>query len=259
MAGIVPTLSEVISTGIESVLDEVFVARPGKVTAYDPLTNTVVVKPAVKHAVFSLSTGERTFVDMPEIPFVPVVFPRAGDVVLRLPVKVGDSVLLVFCDVGLAEWRENGDVSESTDARRHSVGWPVAILGLFPDVNPPSPLDGPDIAAGGAIFGVDGGNEQMLIGGTMPGIRFGKLAISPIALAIPTNAGISGAIAAVNALTAAVTTLITAYNGHTHAVATTGTAVAQAGTAAAVASPVAAAPAGPSTPASVASLLVKSL
>lgn len=138
-----------------------YVARPGKVTAYDPLTNTAVVQPMIKHALYK-GDGERVYEELPEIPFVPVLFPRASGYAITLPVATGDYVLLVFCDVSLAEWREGGDVSEPVDARRHSIGWPVAVPGFFPDVAPlsPNPLD---VAArlAGMCMGADGGEDQV--------------------------------------------------------------------------------------------------
>lgn len=162
MAGAPISLAEVVRLGVESRLDDVFVARPAKVTAYDVVTNTVVAKPMVKRSLYSLSDRERSYEDLPEIPFVPVLWPRAGSMVLTLPLAVGDPVLLLFCDVSLAEWRESGELSEPADARRHSIGWPVALPGLFPDVSPMSSA-GPDVAARttAAVFGEHGGTARI--------------------------------------------------------------------------------------------------
>lgn len=241
-----------------STLSEMHTCLPGKVTAYDPVTNTAVVKPGVKLSLFA-SDGSRHFEDPIEIPFVPVIFPRAGGMVLRLPVDVGDPVLLVFAESSLAEWRESGEVSEPADARRFSLGWPVAILGFYPDVDPPSPIDAVAVAGGAAIFGQDGGKQVRVSSTGVEISQAGAPAVSPVALAIPTDAGIAGAIAAVNALSSIVSSLLTAYNGHTHAVATTGTAAAQAGTAAATTSTISSVPATAPAAATTASLLTKSL
>jgi len=241
--------------GIDTAMGELFKATPGIVSAYDPVTNTAFVRPAVKRAGYSTSTDERSYREVGEIPFVPVLFPRAGGFVLRTPVSAGDSVLLVFCDESLAEWRESGGVSEPEDARRHSVGWPVAIPGFFPDSKPPSPLDGA-AAALQAIFGQDGG-KQVRVGPT--GIEFapaGVTPISPVALAVPTDAALATIIPAINAIIASLNALITKYNGHTHLYAPgPGTPIATATTTDSATS----AAAGPALPATTASLLVRSM
>lgn len=254
-----PSLAEFVQLGIDAALANLFKAGPGIVMSYDPLTNTANVRPATLHAVYSTTTDKRSYLEIGGIPNVPIIFPRAGGKVARLPVNVGDTVLLVYCDTSLAEWRASGEVSRPQDARRHSIGWPVAIPGFFPDSKPSPALDSAEVAAGGAIFGEEDGTAKMIVGGTMPGVRFGQLAVSPVALSVPTDAALAGCMSAIAALTSSVSALIAAFNAHTHAVATTGTAAAQAGTAAAVSSPVASAPAAPGAPATTASTLVKSL
>lgn len=209
------TLSEAVRTGISAATEEMFVARPGKVVSYNPATNTATVKPMVKRALYGLDEEERSFEDLPELPNVPVIFPRAGEYVLTLPVSAGDTVLLVFADVSMAEWRSSGELSEPVDARRHSIGWPVAIPGFFPDVTPmsPSPLD---VAArtGGAVLGQDGGASRIEISPT--GIKLGANAIDFVALATPTQAGLAACMAAANAAIAGMAALIATFNSHTH-------------------------------------------
>lgn len=224
MPGTPVSLAETIQTGIEASISELNVARPGKVTAYDPITNTAVVKPMVKNAIYSVEDDERSYEELPEIPFVPVIWPRAGSYVVTMPLSVGDTVLLVFCDASMAEWLETGTLGEPRDARRHSIGWPVAFPGLCPEVDPlsPSPLDLAARAAG-MIVGEHGGVGRIEITPTM--IKIGSTAIDFVALSTPTNAAIAACMAAANAAIAAVTSVITAVNAHTHAVtgaATTG-------------------------------------
>jgi len=187
VAGIPVSLAELVRTATRVERDDVFVARAGKVTAYDELTNTAVVKPMVKHALFK-SSGERVFDELPEIPFVPVMFPRAGNFVLTMPVPVGTPVTLLFLDVSHAEWVETGDVSEPVDAQRHGLGWPVAILGMFPD-NDRMSADPVDVAArtGGMVIGEHDGTARIEIvkadGPTPHVIKIGKDATDFVALA----------------------------------------------------------------------------
>lgn len=260
MAGLPASLVDVVRAGIDARLEDVFTALPATVTVYDPVTNTAFVKLAVKHGM-STDDGDRVFEEYPEIPFVPVLFPRAGGFVMRTPIEEGDGVLLVFSRASMAEWRSNGQVGEPQDARLFSFGWPVAIPGLFPDDDPMNALDSAQVAAGAMIVGEDGG-AQMRFGGTVPGVKFapaGVEPVSPIALSVPTDAALSTVTTAHNALVASFNAFVAKYNGHTHPVpgVTTGTG-ATTSSAPGSGDQASAAAAGPSTPATTASTLVKS-
>jgi hypothetical protein len=224
VAGLVPSLAEPILAGVGAAVDDIHVARAGKVTAYDALTNTAFVKPMVKRAVFGVDADDRSYEELPEIPFVPVLWPRAGAYVVTMPLAVGDTVLLVFCDVSHAEWRVDGGESEPADARRHSVGWPVAVPGLYPD-NQPLSSAALDVAAriAGAIIGEHGGNNRVEF--TSTGIKIGADAIDFVALATPTQAGIAAAMAAANAGISAAVSMISTFNSHTHSGVTAGAGV----------------------------------
>ncbi len=210
-----PDDAELVQLGIASFSRSLFKAGPGIVRTYDPVTNTAFVQPAVKHASYSATDGARAYKDLPEIPFVPVIFPRAGGFVVRSPVLPGDTVLLVYCDSSHAEWRTSDGVSEPEDARRHSIGYPVAIPGFFPDSKPPSATDAIH-AVLQMIVGQDGG-KQVRIGDT--GIEFapsGVTPISPVALAPAVIAFATALKTAIDAQAAAATaTTVTPVTGAT--------------------------------------------
>lgn len=189
MAGEDASLAEVILAGIETALGEVHKALPGKVTAYDPVTNTAIVKPQIKKPL-TAADGGVAYEDIPEIPFVPVLWPRTAGYAITFPLAVGDCVLLIFCDTSLAEWRESGDVAEPLDARRHSVGWPVAIPGFFPDATALSSApDALAARAAGMVIGEDGGSSRIEI--TPTAIKLGKDAAEFVALASKVDAFIN--------------------------------------------------------------------
>jgi Phage protein Gp138 N-terminal domain len=217
MAGPYVSAGQAIRAGINVALDELHTAMPAKVTAYDPITHTVVVQPALKQSIV-VGSSKRTFVALPEIPFVPVVFPRSGGMVMRFPIEPGDWVWLMFSEGSMAEWKRRGSVSEPQDARRHSIGWPVAIPGAYPNVEPLSPLDAAAVTNGQAVFGQDGG-KQMRVGPT--GIELapaGVTPVSPVALSDPTDDALETLTDALNATIASLNALIGKYNAHTHAV-----------------------------------------
>jgi hypothetical protein len=206
--GLPISMPEVLDASARTLQARIHTHLPGKVVSYDPVTNTANVQPMVKGALFDRE-GERSFEELPTIPSVPVLWPRAGGFVVRLPLEAGDGVLLCFSEASLAEWRTTGQLSEPTDARRHSLGHAFAIPGAFPDVDVLSPLDAVEILAGGAIIGTDGSaTDQIIIGGTVPGVRIGKLAVSPVALATPLLAYVSAAAAAATAIQAALAAIV---------------------------------------------------
>ena len=199
------SLPEVLRKTTRGALNEVHTALPGKVTAYDATNNVADVELQVSLAVFDDDDG-RTYEDPPILPKVPVVWPRAGGYVVTLPLAAGDGVLVLFSEASLAEWRMSGQKSKPTDARRHSLGYPVCIPGLFPDV---SALAAGDVATrqAGVLIGKDGGAEQITIA---PGvIAAGKLSAG--ALPLPTMADFAtlyGAMSTLATALAAATTIV---------------------------------------------------
>lgn len=238
------TLGEFAETIQRETLAKMHAGIPARVVKYDPVKNTVDAQIVVKNALFDRD-GEREYEEYPTIPSVPVLWPRAGGKIIRLPLEADDFVWLAFSDAALGEWRTTGQLSEPKDARRHSIGYAFATPGAFPDAQPLSPADAAEVAAGAMIIGEDGSStDQIIIGGTAPGIRFGKTATSAIALAVKADA-------AVTALRGEIADLRDWAKTHAHPGVTTGP-----GTSSAPASPP---PNAPTAPASTASTLVKSL
>ena len=146
MAGAPVSLAEVVRGATRAEREDIFVARAGRIAKYYPETNTADIRPMVKHALYRVGGLGRVYDELPMLPSVPVMFPRAGDFVITMPVNEGDPVLLVFRDVSHAEWEADGELSEPVDAQRHALGWPVAFLGLYPETMPMS-TETADLAA----------------------------------------------------------------------------------------------------------------
>lgn len=245
--GVPTSLTELLDAAIRAHMARVHVSIPAKVVKADLAANTVDVEIAVEAAYFDRE-GEREYEARPNIPSVPIVWPRAGGKILTLPIAAGDYVLLVFSEQSLAEWRLTGQRSRPQDARRHSIGYPFAIPGASPDVDVLNPLDVAHLLAGQGIFGVAGG-KQVRAGST--GIEIapaGVTPVSPIALATPlltfvsliaaasaagaaSDASISAALTAIQAALAALVA-IPANAAAAAAVAASGTAVTAAATSA---------------------------
>lgn len=248
------SLAEVIEAAQRTAAAHMYTSLPAKVVSYNPATNTVDAEIQVKAPYFNLE-GEREFDELPIVPSVPVIWPRGGGFVVTVPLAPGDFVWLMFSTLSLAEWRTTGQVSEPTDARRHSIGYPYALPGAFPDVSPLSPVD-TLTRTSKMIVGEDGGQAQIVIDSNplLPSIKVGGNAIDLVALSTPTNAGLAACMAAANAAIAAAAGIIASLADHTHSGVQTGGGV--------TGSPifVAAPPAAPSagvTPPTVAATMVK--
>lgn len=158
------TLAEVMRTALESDRGEVHTCLPGRVEKYDVATQTADIRPMVKRAV--ADGDEVTYESLPVIPEVPVSFPRGGGFFISFPIAVGDSVLLVFSEASIAEWRTTGQESEPADLRKHSW-YPFAIPCIAPDADA---LD--DASATKLVIGKDGAVSQILVDGSS--VQIGK-------------------------------------------------------------------------------------
>ena len=175
--------ADVVRAGTRAMAAQMHTSIPAKVTLYDPVTNTLACEAVTNQPFFNVD-GTRDWEALPSLVGVPVLWPRFGGRVIRGMLLPGDHVLLVFSETSLAEWRATGQVSNPIDSRRHSVGYPFAIPGAFPDTDPLSPTDAIEVAAGALLIGTDGGDsEQIIIGGLIPGIRLGAGVTTPVAMA----------------------------------------------------------------------------
>src|SRR5690554_8187991 len=90
-------IHELVQKLIDQALDDVHTAMAARVEQFDPTTLRGEVVPLVKRKMEK--DGEP--VPLPPILDVPFWMPKAGPFVLRLPVRRGDVVLLVFSERAL--------------------------------------------------------------------------------------------------------------------------------------------------------------
>jgi hypothetical protein len=216
----VPTLAAVITDGVRAHLNELMTATVGKVTAYNPLFDTVDVLPMILRP-FS-QDGETVHEELPILPDIPIVWPRAGGYILHMPIAQGDTVLLVFSHDCTDGWRETGAQSAPGDLRRHSLSNAVAVPGVFPQTAPLS-ADPTQAASrlAGLVIGQEGTTNQIEVSDL--GIALGHLAVMPVALAPPVVsllAAVSVWVAAVQAALVAPSNVLPALVGATLAPAT---------------------------------------
>jgi len=103
--------------------------NPNTGLCFDPAKMTVAVQPTIKAYVLS-SKGVQTWVALPLLIDVPVVFPCAGGFALTLPIQPGDEVLVIFASRCMDAWWQNGGVGIQAELRMHDKSDGFAIPGV---------------------------------------------------------------------------------------------------------------------------------
>jgi hypothetical protein len=105
---------------------------PGKVVKYDRTTNRAEIQPQLKRKFVTQPQAQ----DLPVLSEVPVLQARGTDAYVRLPIQVGDTGLLIFCERSIDLWLERGESVDPLDRRRHSLSDAVFLPGLFSSTTP---------------------------------------------------------------------------------------------------------------------------
>ncbi len=207
MSARAPSLFDVIQTALNARLADLHVALPARVERYDAARQMLDAQPLLLSA-YQQEDGSRATERIPVITNVPVLFPGAGGFRLTFPVEVGDTVLLIFAERSLDRWLALGGEVDPADRRMHDLTDAVAIPGLRAQ-----PQVWTGVGTEHATMGQDGGLQ----------IHFKDGAIALGEESPP------DAVAMAQKVAAELEKLRAAFNTHTHAVSTTGTAAAQTG------------------------------
>lgn len=146
---------------VRAMLAQVHTAMPAQIEAYDYATRKADVQPLIKQ-VYS----DGTIAAYPVISAVPVVMPAGGGAVIKLPVAVGDVVLLVCCERSLDKWLQTGGMSTPTLNHKFQLMDAVAIAGLFPfsESSPATDADSLEILYRGASVQITAGGQVRING-----------------------------------------------------------------------------------------------
>ncbi len=121
------TMADAIRQAILYQLNNVHTALPGAIVSYDYTTQKATIQPLLNKY-----WSDGTFTQLPELPNVPVIFPRAGGASLTFPVNEGDTCLLLFTERSIDKWLQTGGQTSTADARKFDLSDAVAIMGLIP-------------------------------------------------------------------------------------------------------------------------------
>lgn len=129
-------LAEAIKTNVKNYIrGNVYTAIPATITNVASFEGKLLVDaiPAV-----SRRFDDGTVMAPPEIASIPVVFPAGGGAILTFPLKVGNSVLLIFSMRSIDEWlASTGGTATPNSSRHHTITDAIAIPSIFPTGDTP--------------------------------------------------------------------------------------------------------------------------
>jgi hypothetical protein len=102
---------------------------PGIIQSFDATEQTVTVQCAIREKINM--DCNLSWQDIPLLLDVPIIFPRAGNYILTMPIQAGDECLVVFGDSCMDAWWQSGGVQNQIDCRRHDLSDGYAIVGLY--------------------------------------------------------------------------------------------------------------------------------
>jgi hypothetical protein len=144
-----PTQAEALARVLEARLRDLHVALPGRVESYDSAKQTATITPMVRRVMPGTSEDSPDVMeDLPGLQSVPVEWMEAGDFYIHLPLKAGDTGLLIFNQWDPSRWRTSGEVSDPVDHRLHHPAHAVFLPGYKTAARAISGLPASDMVMG---------------------------------------------------------------------------------------------------------------
>lgn len=159
-----PLLEDIIESGVDSALDNVYTTQPGVVTAFDPTTHTVSVQPLIQKWV-TQEDGSTKAVNQPVITDVPLMFLGAGGNRTTFPVPPGSPVVLHHTSGALDAWQHSDGTktADPGDSRKHSITDAFAVPATLTNIAAKAAASGSGrIDETGTIIHTDG---KLYLGG----------------------------------------------------------------------------------------------
>lgn len=159
---------------------------------------TITAQPAIQGVTYDQNNNP-TYVNLPILADVPIVFQSAGGFTLTLPIKSGDEVLVIFASRCIDAWWQSGGIGLPVEMRMHDLSDGFAI---------PGPKSLPNVVSGisttGAQIRNDAGTTYVEISGD------GKIKlVSPSEIDVTGNLKVTGNILATGEVTAGLIPLST--------------------------------------------------
>jgi hypothetical protein len=164
-------MEEAINAIVDAKLSGVHTHVPFKVVSVDwsKKPPTLVAQPTIK-ARQILPDGTQKWVDLPQVPDVPIQFPGGGGASLTFPIKAGDEGLLMISTRSTDSYQQSGDGQPPVDLRPHDLSNCYAMMGSR---TTPTALDSVSSNStqlrtddGQTVIDFKGGGVTMTVGGT---------------------------------------------------------------------------------------------
>jgi hypothetical protein len=156
---------EALRLALDSRLAHVWTAMPGIVQSVNLTAMTCTVQLAIQSRMAG-PDGQISNINIAILQDVPIVFPRAGQFIVTLPLAQGDEVLVVFAKSCMDSWWQNGGYQNAPmEFRMHDVSDGFAI---------PGPSSQPKV-----VTGISSANAQLR---TLDGSKYIELTTSGINL-----------------------------------------------------------------------------
>jgi hypothetical protein len=121
------TMTDAIRNSVLYQLMNIHTAFPGSIVDYDYTTQKASIQPVIDK-----KYTDGTTQPMPILNNVPVIFPSSGGAGITMPVKPGDTCLVVCCERSIDDWLATGTQGPPFDPRKLDLSDGVAIMGLYP-------------------------------------------------------------------------------------------------------------------------------
>jgi len=120
------TLDNALNHTLDNFAKGVNIALPAKVISFNASNQRASVQPVIQAVIYDKNSNEKIInrvgekigvknVEMPVIEDVPVQYLRAGNFMITLPIKSGDTGLLVFCHRDISRWKKQGGIAKQAD------------------------------------------------------------------------------------------------------------------------------------------------
>lgn len=107
------------------ILDSLNVCLPGIIESWDFQTQKAIIKIDSKRI-----EDNNEAIEYPVISGVPIITPSSGGAFISMPIKRGDSCLVLFTDKDITNWLLGSSNQIPNTKRMHSLSDAVAIMGL---------------------------------------------------------------------------------------------------------------------------------
>lgn len=120
--------NEALLAAMDGRQAQVWTALPATIQSYNPQKMTCEAQPTIQARVRD-KDGNMSWVNLPVLVDVPVIFPGGGGFTLTFPVAAGDEALIIFSSRCIDAWWQNGGVREQLELRMHDLSDGFAIVG----------------------------------------------------------------------------------------------------------------------------------